>query len=146
MTAPILFKEDLGLIGDWYNHALYFGVFLLGFALAGASGAWLAMERARWITLGLAVLGWAYLIAYIGAYSDGAGTPPLAVRLFALLSYGAEQWLTIAAVVGFAHRHLNHDNAARRYLTSAIFPVYILHRRLSSWWRMRLNRRICTLP
>ena len=29
--------------------------------------------------------------------------------------------------MGFAHRHLNHDNAARRYLTSAIFPVYILH-------------------
>jgi glucans biosynthesis protein C len=73
------------------------------------------------------VLGWAYLTAYIGAYSDDAVTPPLAARLFALLSYGAEQWLTIAAIVGFAHRHLTHDNAARRYLTSAIFPVYILH-------------------
>jgi glucans biosynthesis protein C len=120
------YPANHALIGDWYNHALYFGVFLLGFALAGTRGAWRAMERTRWITLGLAVLGWAYLIAYIGAYSD-AGTPPLAVRLFALLSYGAEQWLTIAAIVGFAHRHLTHDNAARRYLTSAIFPVYILH-------------------
>jgi glucan biosynthesis protein C len=29
--------------------------------------------------------------------------------------------------VGFAHRHLTRDSAARRYLTSAIFPVYILH-------------------
>jgi hypothetical protein len=85
------------------------------------------MERTRWITLGLAVLGWAYLIAYIGAYSDSAGAPPLAARVVARLSYGAEQWLTIAAIVGFAHRHLTHDNAARRYLTSAIFPVYILH-------------------
>jgi glucan biosynthesis protein C len=122
------FPANHALIGDWYNHALYFGVFLLGFALAGARGAWAAMERTRWITLGLAVLGWAYLTAYIGAYSgDDAGTPPLAVRLFALLSYGAEQWLAIAAIVGFAHRHLTHDNAARRYLTSAIFPVYILH-------------------
>ena len=121
------FPSNHALIGDWYNHALYFGVFLLGFALAGARGAWRAMERARWITLGLAVLGWAYLTAYIGAYSDDAVTPPLAARLFALLSYGAEQWLTIAAIVGFAHRHLTHDNAARRYLTSAIFPVYILH-------------------
>jgi peptidoglycan/LPS O-acetylase OafA/YrhL len=41
--------------------------------------------------------------------------------------YGAEQWLAIAAVLGFARRHLNKDNAARRYLTTAIFPVYILH-------------------
>jgi len=121
------FPSNHALAGDWYNHALYFGVFFLGFALAGARGAWRAMERTRWITLGLAVLGWAYLIAYIGAYSNDAGAPPLTVRLFALLSYGAEQWLTIAAIAGFAHRHLTHDNAARRYLTSAIFPVYILH-------------------
>jgi glucans biosynthesis protein C len=41
--------------------------------------------------------------------------------------YGAEQWLAIVAALGFARRHLGHDNAARRYLTTAIFPVYILH-------------------
>jgi glucans biosynthesis protein C len=121
------FPENHALIGDWYNHALYFGAFLLGFSLAGARGPWRAMERTRWITLGLAVLGWAYLIGYIGAYSDNAAVPPPAVRLLALVSFGTEQWLTIAAIVGFAHRHLTHDNAARRYLTSAIFPVYILH-------------------
>jgi peptidoglycan/LPS O-acetylase OafA/YrhL len=37
------------------------------------------------------------------------------------------QWLAIAAVVGFAYRHLQFDSPARRYLTTAIFPVYILH-------------------
>ena len=121
------FPANHALIGDWYNHALYFGVFLLGFALAGARGAWGSLERSRWVTLGLAVLGWAFLIAYFGAYSDDADIPPLALRLFARCIYGAEQWLAIAAIVGFAHRHLTHDNAARRYLTSAIFPVYILH-------------------
>jgi len=41
--------------------------------------------------------------------------------------YAAVQWLAIVAAVGFARRHLNHDSAARRYLTTAIFPVYILH-------------------
>jgi acyltransferase-like protein len=121
------FPSNHALLGDWYNHALYFGVFLLGFILAGTRGAWGMMERTRWITLGLAVIGWAYLTAYIGAFGDAAATPPLPLRLFALWSFGAEQWLAIAAVVGFAHRHLNHDNAARRYLTGAIFPVYILH-------------------
>jgi glucans biosynthesis protein C len=121
------FPANHALIGDWYNHALYFGMFLLGFALAGVRGAWGSLERTRWITLGLAVLGWAFLIAYFGAYSDDADIPPLALRLFARCIYGAEQWLAIAAIIGFAHRHLIHDNAARRYLTSAIFPVYILH-------------------
>jgi len=121
------FPANHALIGDWYNHALYFGVFLLGFALAGVRGAWGSLERTRWITLGLAVLGWAFLTAYFGAYSADADIPPPALRLFARCVYGAEQWLAIAAIVGFAHRHLIHDNAARRYLTNAIFPVYILH-------------------
>jgi peptidoglycan/LPS O-acetylase OafA/YrhL len=121
------FPANHALIGDWYNHAMYFGVFLLGFALAGARGAWSSLERTRWLTLGTAVLGWAFLNAYYGAYSDDAAVPPEALRLFARVVYGAEQWLAIAAVLGFAHRHLTHDSPARRYLTTAIFPVYILH-------------------
>jgi glucans biosynthesis protein C len=127
MGLAARFPANHALIGDWYSHAMYFGVFLLGFALAGTRGAWATLQRARWITLGLAVLGWAFLIAYFGAYSDDADIPPMALRLFARAVYGAEQWLAIAAVVGFAHRHLAHDSAARRYLTAAIFPVYILH-------------------
>jgi surface polysaccharide O-acyltransferase-like enzyme len=121
------FPATHALVGDWYNHAMYFGVFLLGFALAGTRGAWQTLERARWITAGLAILGWAFLNAYYGAYSDDAAIPPAALQWFGRAVYGAEQWLAIAAVLGFAHRHLNHDSPARRYLTTAIFPVYILH-------------------
>ncbi len=121
------FPATHALVGDWYNHAMYFGVFLLGFALAGARAPWEALQRTRWFTLGLALVGWAFLVAYFGAYSDAAAAPPLALRWFQRGVYGAEPWLAIAAVVGFAHRHLRHDSAARRYLTTAIFPVYILH-------------------
>jgi len=41
--------------------------------------------------------------------------------------FSAQLWLAIVAVLGFARRHFNRDNAARRYLTTAVFPVYILH-------------------
>jgi hypothetical protein len=102
--------------------------FLLGFALAGAPRPWIAIERSRWTALGLAILGWAFLSAYYGFYSDDlAPTPPRMLKLFQRAVFGAEQWLAIVAVLGFARRHLSHDNAARRYLTAAIFPVYILH-------------------
>jgi surface polysaccharide O-acyltransferase-like enzyme len=121
------FPENHALVGDWYNHALYFGIFLLGFALAGVRTAWATLERARWFTLGFAVLGWAFLAAYLGAFGHGDAVPPMALRLFWRCVYGAEQWFCIAAIVGFSRRHLNRDNAARRYLTTAIFPVYILH-------------------
>jgi hypothetical protein len=102
--------------------------FLLGFVLAGARAPWVAIERSRWIALGLAILAWACIAAYNGFYgADLAPTPPHLLVLLQRVVYSAEQWLAIVAVLGFARRHLVRDNAARRYLTTAIFPVYILH-------------------
>jgi glucans biosynthesis protein C len=121
------FPANHALVGDWYNHALYFGIFILGFALAGSSSPWRALERMRWPTLGAAILGWAIISAYFGSWADAAESPAESLMIVMRAVYGAEQWLAIAAVLGFARRHLNADNAARRYLTTAIFPVYILH-------------------
>jgi hypothetical protein len=39
-------------------------------------------------------------------------------------------WSAILAACGFAQRHLDRDGPARRYLTEAVFPVYILHQTL----------------
>jgi hypothetical protein len=123
-----LYPPNHMVVGDWYNHATYGVIFLLGFTLAGTRAPWIAIERARWIALGLAVLGWAFLATYLAFYDDPAAPmPPHLLRMFQRAIYGAEQWLAIVAVLGFARRHLMKDNAARQYLTSAIFPVYILH-------------------
>jgi hypothetical protein len=43
---------------------------------------------------------------------------------------GTLAWCAICAAIGFAHRHLQRDGAARRYLTEAVFPVYIAHQTL----------------
>jgi hypothetical protein len=108
------FPATHALVDDWYNHANYGMIFLLGFVLAGTKAPWMTLARTRWLALGLGVLGWGLLCA-------------LHTRIVWRAVYGAEQWLAIVAVLGFAYRHLNHDSAARRYLTTAIFPVYILH-------------------
>ena len=121
------FPQNHALVGDWYNHASYFAVFLLGFALAGTHGPWAALQRYRWYSLGAAILGWSSLCAYVGIFAAAPAVPAEALRVFMRGVYGAQQWLAIAAVLGFAHRHLMRDNPARRYLTAAIFPVYILH-------------------
>jgi peptidoglycan/LPS O-acetylase OafA/YrhL len=81
----------------------------------------------RWTTLGAAILGWALISAYFGTWADTAESPAEWLKVVMRAVYGAEQWLAIAAMLGFARRHLNLDNAPRRYLTTAIFPVYILH-------------------
>lgn len=122
------YPPNHALVADWYNHATYGMTFLLGFALAGTPAPWIAIERSRWMALALAILGWVLIGAYNGFYgADLAPAPPHMLVLFQRVVYSAEQWLAIVAVLGFARRHLMRDNAARRYLTTAIFPVYILH-------------------
>jgi glucans biosynthesis protein C len=125
LLAP-RFPQTHALVGDWYNHALYGAIFLLGFVLAGTRAPWAAIARARWIALGLAILGWGYVCGLLGMFGDEPGVPATALFI-GRIAYTAEQWLAIVVVLGFAHRHLVHDSAARRYLTTAIFPVYILH-------------------
>jgi peptidoglycan/LPS O-acetylase OafA/YrhL len=41
--------------------------------------------------------------------------------------YAGCEWSAIVAVCGFARRHLQFDSARRRYLTQAVFPLYLMH-------------------
>jgi hypothetical protein len=116
------FPSTHALFGDWYNHALFASVFLLGFLLAHAPSFWEAVERQRWIALAIAVVFYLSWIVLRGAREGG-----LPLRLYAGFAYGFYQWLCIVAVLGFVRRWLNKDSAARRYLTDAIFPYYIVH-------------------
>jgi hypothetical protein len=116
------FPSTHALFGDWYNHALFASVFLLGFLLAHVASFWEAIERQRWIALVLAVALYASWIV-LRSVRDG-GMP---LWLYAGFAYGFYQWFCIVAVFGFARRSLNRDSATRRYLTDAIFPFYIVH-------------------
>ena len=72
MLLAARFPSTHALVDDWYNHAVYAPMFLLGFALAGTRAPWAAIERFRWHALGFAVLGWVFLCVYYGLDSDGA--------------------------------------------------------------------------
>ena len=123
----VRFPATHELVNDWYNHAVYAPVFLLGFALAGAKAPWETIERLRWHALGFAVVGWVFLCVWHGLDNIDALPSSIMLRRGWQIVFSAQIWLAIVAVLGFARRHLNHDNAARRYLTTAVFPVYILH-------------------
>jgi hypothetical protein len=122
LTLLPYFPSTHALFGDWYNHALFASVFVLGFLLAHAASFWDAIERQRWIALALAGALFLSWIALRGVRDGG-----LPLRLYANFAYGFYQWLCIVAVLGFARRWLTKDSAARRYLTDAIFPYYIVH-------------------
>jgi glucan biosynthesis protein C len=125
-TLSERFPANHALVADWYNHALYGVIFLTGFVLAGTRGPWAAFQKMRWHALGCAVLGWAFICARMGVYASHGQQGP-ALHLVSGVVYTTLQWLPVVAILGFAHRHLNQDSPARRYLTASVFPVYILH-------------------
>jgi surface polysaccharide O-acyltransferase-like enzyme len=125
------FPSTHALSGDWYNHAQYFFLFALGALLAMQTGLWARIDAMRWTSLGLWLGSWALVVCYWSIPEALANTPdvqqwkPLMRCVYCLC-----QWAPILTVCGFGHRHLNFDSAKRRYLTEAVFPVYILHQTL----------------
>jgi hypothetical protein len=109
------FPVTHALVDDWFSHSQYLALFLLGAVLARSPAAWERMMHARYAALVLGLTAWALL-----------GFEPARPLTWSVL-----QWCGIVAAVGFARRHLNGDGALRRYLTDAVFPVYILHQTLT---------------
>ncbi len=122
------FEQTHALIDDWYSHAQYFSVFLLGFLLARAAHFWDALARLRWLALLLWLGSWAGLVVYFRAYADA--DPPEILRMAMRAVWGLDQWCAIVAVLGFARHWSPGDSRALRYLVPAVFPVYILHQTL----------------
>lgn len=123
------FPSTHALLDDWFNHATYFGVFLLGAVLARGPGWWPQFVPWRWFALLAALVGWALLVAYAAAFTPRM-PPPEALRMLARVVFAGVQWCAIVALLGFAVLYLDRDHAWRRYLTDAVFPVYVLHQTL----------------
>ncbi len=117
------FDSTHALVDDWYNHSIYLPLFLLGFVIARSDRIAAATVRLRWIALVAFALGWSRL--FLMDLSDRS--PPMDL----LLGRGLRElqaWGAILACLGFARLHLSGaDGPARRWLTRAIFPFYIVH-------------------
>jgi hypothetical protein len=119
---------------------------LAGVRLAGAGALGPRLDRLaqrlsnalvgwKLFVLALAVLATARIVLLLKIYfslpddlvpaAHMAWLQPLQRVVYALCA-----WRALMAVCGFAHRHLNFDSAARRYLAQAVAPVYIVHQTL----------------
>ncbi|MUI11448.1 acyltransferase family protein [Massilia dura] len=122
------FGDTHALVDDWYNHAVYFPIFLLGALVAGQHRFWNEAARLRFAALALALGGWAALVCLHALPAEARDGPRFLLAMACVR--GTCQWCTILAVCGFACRHLNIDGPARRYLTGAVFCIYIVHQTL----------------
>lgn len=122
------FPENHAVVGDWFNHANYFFLFLLGALLARVPVFWARVDQMRWPCLGLAAAGWTAAVCWLLFPHELVPAGQMeAWHAFMRTLMAVFAWSAILAACGFAHRHLQRDNAARRYLTEAVFPLYIAH-------------------
>ncbi|NGZ87252.1 acyltransferase family protein [Duganella aceris] len=124
------FPSTHNLTRDWYNHAQYFSLFVLGVMLATQNGFWAKVDGLRWTSLGLWLASWAMVVIYWSIPETMLTTDVAQWKPLLRMVYCLGQWAPILAICGFGHRHLAFDSAKRRYLTEAVFPVYILHQTL----------------
>ena len=103
------------LWGDWFNHAIYLGMFILGAIFATPGTQWQRLAALRWPALVAAFFFWAVLVLVHPS------------KLAEHLVVAVYQWSALVAAFGFARTHLNRDSPLRARLTEAVFPVYILH-------------------
>jgi peptidoglycan/LPS O-acetylase OafA/YrhL len=134
MTRNLLFPRfDIthDLVADWYNHAVSFSAFLLGFGLAKSEVLKARLIRVRWPALALAFACWAAWASYAWIYRSDDSNPPEALRIVMRCVYSTDQWCAIAAILGFGAKHLsNRGGPALRYLTLGVFPFYLVHQTL----------------
>ncbi|MDE2430932.1 MAG: acyltransferase family protein [Burkholderiales bacterium] len=126
-----LFPSTHDLVYDWFNHANYFFLFVLGVLLARQSQFWMRLDALRWMSFGIAISCWAFLMTYFALPDTIIPESQLIFwRDLQRIVFALCEWSAILTVCGFAHRHLQFDSSQRRYLTDAVFPVYIVHQTL----------------
>jgi glucans biosynthesis protein C len=118
------YPSNHSVIGDWFNHAMYLGMFLIGAIIASRPAIWPTFKMWRWPTLVMALACWAMWLGLGAALGFKPGPEAMQVIIAAM------QWSAIVAAFGFAQEHLNFDHPRRQQLSEAVFPVYILHQSL----------------
>ncbi len=121
------FPATHALVDDWFLHTQYFAVFVFGAVFAKVPALAVRAQGMRWVALICALAAWALLLV-VATPPAASGNWEAALRP---VLHSVQQWCAILAALGFAHRHLNVDAPARRYLTEAVFPIYILHQTLT---------------
>ncbi|MGL4542488.1 MAG: acyltransferase family protein, partial [Polymorphobacter sp.] len=114
----------------------YFACFAFGVGVARSHRLWRVLDT-RWPVFALVALaGFAVVVAAELAWPGDRVAPPLAMAAFDVARV-LQGWGAILALLGFANRHWHQDSAARRYLTDAVFPYYIIHQTIIvvvAWW------------
>jgi len=125
MAASVLlwphFPPTRDLLHDGWLHAVYFTLFLYGWAIGVDGGWWAEVTRLRWRLLAAALAAFCLHLLLRAALGPGLA-PRLAADLYVAT--------TLLAVLGWAHHKLNRPWRWLPWANESVYPWYVLHQTL----------------
>ena len=122
--------RTMGLFDDWGWFTIWSTFFFLGFIVALLRNEVLPLlRRTRWVFLFLCVA--CFVVRFTNLLPEHEVSGQLLLRSLS--------WFAILALSGFALVYLNQDSTLKRYLNTAIFPIYVLHQTiiiLVAYWML----------
>lgn len=116
-------NAERDLVSDWYRHAEYFTVFLLGYLLARSQAFWSELLRLR-TPLALAALGLG--LVYVPLLMSDLEFDPVALAAMRCLR-ALYAWTALLAILAWGHHLLNRPFRWLPYASEAVYPWYVLH-------------------
>ncbi|MGA2158244.1 MAG: acyltransferase [Dehalococcoidia bacterium] len=123
--SPISTRTYLFIL-DWSYDLCVLCLFLFGFIYCMDSRFWVAVERHKIWSLGLAL---ATTVIWISLWIKEVNTSPsysLSQMPFTVL-WVCTTWFYILTILGYARRYLNFSNRFLAYANEAALPFYIFH-------------------
>ncbi|GAB3257421.1 acyltransferase family protein [Chitinimonas naiadis] len=121
------FPETHALLGDWYNHAVYFSLLVYGWWLGGSESIWGELVRLRKSSLTLALMFFAIYYSLLKLLPEDIGEGAL---LLAWLVRSLYVWCMLATILGWGHALLNRPFRWLAWGNESVYPWYVLHQSL----------------
>lgn len=121
------------LLNDWYSHAKYFLVMVVGAVIILQPKLWEALERTRYVSAVVALCMYSLIIAdrhdVFGPVGDWM-TEFWWFRVMVGYIVVLNHWAWLAAILGFGKRYLNKPMGWVKYLNGGVLPYYMMHQTL----------------
>jgi glucan biosynthesis protein C len=121
------------LLNDWYSHAKYCLVMVVGAVIILQPKLWEALERTRYVSAVVALCMYSLIIAdrhdMLGPVGDWM-TEFWWFRVMVGYIVVLNHWAWLAAILGFGKRYLSKPMAWVNYLNSGVLPYYMMHQTL----------------
>jgi len=121
------------LLNDWYNHAKYGFVMLVGALLIMRPVLWEKMVHYRRQFLLVGVMLYALIIADRHDMLGPVGSwmsESLWFRIFVGIIVVANHWSWLAAILGYGKRYFSQPRQWVSYLNKGVLPYYMMHQTL----------------